>query len=112
MSPLTRRLGHHLFAYVAAQERDFVRALSEADSAVALAPYDALVMGDLSAVLVMSGRPEQAIEWASKAVINDPAMAWYYHGNRGWAYESQGKYQESLEALKLSKMDAFISCRS
>jgi adenylate cyclase len=108
MSPLTRRLGHHLFAFVAAQERDFVRALSEADSAIALAPYDALLLGDLSQVLIMSGRPQQAIEWASKAVINDPAMAWFYHGSQGWAYESQGKYEESLAALKMSKMDVFI----
>ena len=79
---------------MAAQERDFARALSEADSAVALAPYDALLLGDLSEVLIMSGRPQQAIEWTSKAVINDPAMAWYYRGTQGWAYESQGKYQE------------------
>jgi TolB-like protein/class 3 adenylate cyclase len=109
LSPLTRRMGHWFFAYVAAQERDFTRAVGEAETAVSLAPYDAFVLGDLAIVLVISGRPEQAIDWASKAAINDPAMAWNYHGIRGWAYESLGQYEESLAALKLSKTDVFIN---
>src|SRR5262249_34045859 len=102
-------LGHWLFAYVAAHERDFGRALSEANAAVSLAPYDAFVLGDLSSVLIMAGQPDQAIAWASRALINDPAMAWNYHGICGWAYEAQGKYEESLAALKLSRSDVFIS---
>src|SRR5262249_14311130 len=109
LSPQALRLGHWLFAYVAAQERDFARAVSEANAAASLAPYDAFLLGDLSNVLIKAGQPDQAIDWASRAVINDPAMAWYYHGNTGWAYETQGKYEESLAALKLSKSDVFIS---
>lgn len=109
LSPMAQRLGHHLFAFVAAQERDFTRAANEANTAVSLAPYDAFLLGDLSQVLIMAGQPDQAIDWASRATTNDPAMAWYYHGNRGWAYESQGKYEESLAALKLSRSDVFIN---
>lgn len=109
LSPMAQRLGHHLFAFVAAQERDFARAVSEANTAASLAPYDAFLLGDLSQVLIMAGQPDQAIDWASRALVNDPAMAWYYHGNRGWAYETQGKYEESLAALKLSKSDVFIN---
>ena len=109
LSPMAQRLGHYLFAFVAAQERDFARAVSEAKTAVSLAPYDAFLLGDLSQVLIMAGQPDQAIDWASRAVINDPAMAWYYHGSRGWAYETQGKYEESLAALKTSKSDVFIN---
>lgn len=108
LSPMALRLGHHLFAYVAAQERDFTRAVSEAKAAAALAPYDAFLLGDLSQVLIMAGQPDQAIDWASRATTNDPAMAWYYHGNRGWAYESQEKYEESLAALRLSRTDILI----
>ena len=109
LSPMVRRLGHWLFAYVAIAERDFARAASEANTAVSLAPYDAFLLGDLSQILVMAGQPDQAIDWASQAAINDPAMAWYYHGNRGWAYETQGRYEESLAAFKLSKTDTFIN---
>ncbi len=109
LSPMAQRLGHHLFAYVAAQERDFARAVSEANTAASLAPYDAFLLGDLSQILIMAGQPDQAIDWASRAIINDPAMAWYYHGNRGWAYETQGRYEESLAALKLSRSDVFIN---
>jgi hypothetical protein len=36
-------------------------------------------------------------------------MAWYYHGTRGWAYETQGKHEESLAALRLSKTDTWIN---
>jgi adenylate cyclase len=109
LSPLARRLGHWLFAYVAAQERDFARAVSEANTAASLAPYDANLLGDLSQILIMAGQPEQAIDWASKATINDPAWASTYHGFRGWAYETQGKYEESMAALKLTKIDTFIN---
>jgi adenylate cyclase len=109
LSPMAQRLGHHLFAFVGAQERDFARAVSEANAAASLSPYDAFLLGDLSQILIMAGQPDQAIDWASRAVTNDPAMAWYYHGNRGWAYETQGKYEESLAALKLSRSDVFIN---
>ena len=108
LSPMAMRVGHSLFAFVAAQERDFARAVSEANAAASLAPYDAFLLGDLSQVLVMAGQPDQAIDWASRAAINDPAMAWSYHGNRGWAYETQGKYEKSLTALKLSRSDILI----
>jgi adenylate cyclase len=108
LSPMALRLGHHLFAFVAAQERDFARAVNEANAAASLAPYDAFLLGDLSQILIMAGQPDQAIDWASRATTNDPAMAWYYHGNRGWAYETQGKYEESLAALKLSRSDILI----
>jgi adenylate cyclase len=108
LSPMGQRLGHWLFAFVAAQERDFARALREANTAASLAPYDALLLGDLSQVPIMAGQPDEAIDWASRAMINDPAMAWYYHGNIGWAYESQGKYEDSLAALRLSRTDILI----
>jgi tetratricopeptide (TPR) repeat protein len=109
LSPLVRRLGHWLFAYVAAQEGDFERAVSEARTAVSLAPYDAFLLGDIAQIMIIAGEPDQAIEWTTRAAANDPAMAWYYHGTRGWAYETQGKYEESLAALRLSKTDTWIN---
>ena len=93
LSPLVRRLGHWIFAYVAAQERDFERAVSEARTAVSLSPYDAFLLGDIAQIMIIAGEPEQAIEWTTQAVANDPALAWIYHGTRGWAYETQGKYE-------------------
>jgi tetratricopeptide (TPR) repeat protein len=103
LSPPTQRSGHVLYAYVAVQERDFARALSEAEMAASLAPYDASLLGQLSDVLIMCGRPAQAIEWSLKAATNDPAMEWKYQGTKGWALELLGKYEESLAALKLSR---------
>ena len=40
LSPQVKRLAHWLFAWVLTTERDFSRALNEADTAIALAPYD------------------------------------------------------------------------
>jgi adenylate cyclase len=46
--------------------------LSEAETAISLAPYDAFVIGHLSQVAVMSGRPDKAIEWIEFAATHDP----------------------------------------
>jgi adenylate cyclase len=72
LSPQVKRLAHWLFAWVLASEHDFDRALSEAETAISLAPYDAFVIGHLSQVAVMSGRPDKAIEWIEFAATHDP----------------------------------------
>jgi TolB-like protein/class 3 adenylate cyclase len=46
LTPMELRLAHWLLAYVESQERDFGRALDEANAAVALAPFDAFMLGD------------------------------------------------------------------
>lgn len=104
LSPMERRLGHWLFAYVSAQERDFGRSVKEAESAVALAPYDAFLIGDLSQMLIMAGRPAQAIEWLDAAAQKDPANVPYYDLSRGWALTLQGKNEEALVALRNAAM--------
>jgi len=96
LSPLERRLCHWLFANVSVTERDFERALTEAETARRLAPYDAWMNGDLSWVFVAAGQPMQAVESAEAAQARDPANAAYYNGIKAWAFEVAGKPQESL----------------
>jgi adenylate cyclase len=98
LSPLERRLCHWLFANVSLAERDFDRALTEAETAKRLAPYDAWMNADLSAVLFSAGRPMQAVESLTGAQARDPANAAYYNGLKAWALEIAGKPQESLAA--------------
>ena len=56
LSPQVKRLAHWLFAWVLASEYDFGRALNEADTAVALAPYDGDVYGDLALLQITAGK--------------------------------------------------------
>src|SRR5262245_3909453 len=100
LSPQTKRLGHWLMAYVEAQERDFDRAWAETEAAVALAPYDAFMVGNLANVATMAGRPDKAIEWLTMEEQRSPDVNHYYRF--GWAYYVAGRYDEAIEAFKKS----------
>ena len=67
LSPQVKRLAHWLFAQVLTTEGDFDRALEEAEAAISMAPYDASLIGDLSGVPIMSGKPDKALEWIDLA---------------------------------------------
>ena len=99
LSPLVRRHGHWLYAYVSMQEGKFDLAVTEAEKARSLAPYDAWMVGDLSSILLASGKPMQAVEWTEFAAARDPAGAAYDRGLKGWALEVAGKPEESLAAM-------------
>jgi TolB-like protein/class 3 adenylate cyclase/Tfp pilus assembly protein PilF len=98
LSPQTQRLGHWLMAYVKSQERDFERAWAEAEAAVALAPYDAFMLGNLANVATMAGRPDKAIEWLTIEMQRSPDFNHYYR--LGWAHYVAGRYQEAIEAFQ------------
>ncbi len=93
---MEQQLGHWLFAYVRAQERDFERAVKEAEAAVSLAPYDAFMRGDLGIVLTQAVRPAQAVEWIDAAVVLDPANVGYYNYIKGWALEFRASRRTHL----------------
>jgi adenylate cyclase len=105
LSPQVKRLAHWLFAYVLAAERNFDRALSEAETAISLAPYDAFLIGDLSQVAIISGRPDKAMEWIEFATTHDPNAAKHWNYLRGWALRVLGKPEDSLAAYKLADMN-------
>ena len=104
LSPLERRLAHWLASYVSSQKRDFEEGIGHAEAAVALAPYDAFLIGDLSQILIMAGRPEQAIEWANAAASNDPANLPIYQLSEGWALTVLDKPKEALDLLREATM--------
>ena len=107
LSPQVKRLAHWCFAHVLVTERDFGRALSEAETAISSAPFDASLIGDLSVVALMSGRPDKAVEWIEFAAKHDPGSAKIMNYNRGWALRILGKPEDSLAALKQADMGSF-----
>jgi adenylate cyclase len=104
-NPLTPQIAlaaHWLMAYVLLQERDFARAITEAEQAVALAPYDAGVAGNLSMVVTMSGKPDQGIEWVKKGIALDAAQRPWLYYRLGLAYSLKGENEKAIEALTQS----------
>ena len=102
LTPQVKRLAHWAFADVLTTERDFRRALTEADTAVSMAPYDAFAMGALTPVLIMSGEPDRALDWIDRALGRDPNSAKDLSYKKGWALRVLGKYEDSMSAFKQS----------
>ena len=106
LSPLEKRLCYWTTAFINLQKGKFDQALTDAETARNLAPYDAFMIGDLSSVLLASGKPMEAVEWLEFAATRDPANAAYYNGLKGWALEVAGKPEESLAALNAGMLFA------
>jgi adenylate cyclase len=102
LTPQVKRLSHWVFADVLTTEGDFGRALIEADTAVSMAPYDAFAMGTLTPVLIMSGKPDRALDWIDLALGRDPNSARDLSYKKGWALRVLGKYEDSMSAFKQS----------
>jgi adenylate cyclase len=99
LSPQVARLAHWLMAFVLAQEREFDHAVAEAEKAKDMAPYDGFVAGRLAPILIMSGKPDQALEWVELAAAKDPNLNVEWNYKRGWIFCLQGKYEQSIAAL-------------
>jgi TolB-like protein len=105
VSPQVARLAAWLMSYVSLYERDFEVALTQADEALALAPYDSFMRSRLTMVLVQAGRPELALQWADVAAARDPALRWSYSYGRGWALLVLERFEEAAEALAQTKFN-------
>ena len=99
LSPQVARLANWLMGHVFVRERDFEGALAAADRAVNLAPFDTFMLSSLMMVLVQAGRPDQALQWADQVAARDPALGWFYHHRRGWAYLVLRKFEEAVDSL-------------
>ena len=102
LSPQVKRLAHWLFAWVLASEGDFSRALNEADTAIALAPYDAFVLNNLAQLLITAGKLDKGLEWIDFARAHDPNGLKQQNYNKGLALRLLGKYDDSIAAFRQS----------
>jgi tetratricopeptide (TPR) repeat protein len=87
-------------AYVLAQETDYDGAIAEADMAIKLAPYDAFMLGSLSAINIIAVRPERAIAQIKDAMVRDPQNSEVNSFRLSWAYNVMGDYEKSIAAAK------------
>jgi adenylate cyclase len=99
-SRLVQWRGRKLMAYIHWTEGDFVRAVADAEAAVALNPDDADTLSFLSRVQIAAGNPARAIEWVQESTRLDPTI-WRNTRILAWAYYLTGAYEQSIEAAKV-----------
>lgn len=71
-SPLIRRVGHVVMAFVHLAEGRNEEAVVEAEAAIALAPYDGQLVYFLAEIPITAGRPQLALEWIERAAARYP----------------------------------------
>jgi adenylate cyclase len=87
-------------SFVAAFERDFDRAKSEADIALTLNPNAAEAYGTLGSIRIFSGNPLEAIPALERAMQLDPAYTQQYLHLLGVANLLAGKYETAAALLR------------
>lgn len=95
LAPETQRAAHWLNAMVLMQRGEFDDAVYEAERTIALAPYDARVLRNLTDVLIADGRYEMALEWLDRAEPREPGRENEYVLQRALIYRLMGRYEDA-----------------
>jgi adenylate cyclase len=81
-------------------QRQFDRAVADAERATFLDPNSAFANSTLADALISFGKPEKAIPAAQKAMRLDPSGHDVYLGSVGFAYFLMGRNEEAIPVLK------------
>jgi TolB-like protein/class 3 adenylate cyclase/Flp pilus assembly protein TadD len=103
---------HWTLGYVYLYLRDFDRAISEYERALALNSNDADFLAQMTIALTLMGRPEQAIAQLKKAMRMNPRHPSWYWTVLGGAYYERGRYDEALATLKQNNKPSFFDHRN
>ncbi len=95
-------LGHIMQGIIYLLEKQYDRAVSEGERALALGPNLALVNSLYAIILRLSGRPEEAIVLMKTAMRLAPYYPVNYLMILGECYRLTGRLEEAVEALRLS----------
>jgi TolB-like protein len=108
-SPQARRLGHWAMAWTQQMKGDLPRALAEAKAAIALAPYDTYMVGDLAAILAMAGEPGDAVALLENMRSRNPNFQDYWE--LALAYYLAGDDERAIDAAlkhRLVSLDRYV----
>ena len=107
-------VAHGLLGYAYMYKQQYEEGVAEEERAIALDPNNADAYVWLSEILNMAGRPQEAIESATKAMRLNPRYPPFYAFNVGWAYTLTGRYEEAIATLKqvLSRNPNFFSAHA
>ena len=93
-------LGHFVGAMVAGRQREFERAVAEANAALALSPNYAPACGLLASFELFAGRPLGAIAQMERNARLDPVVSQQGLQFLGMAYLVAGKYETAAMIFK------------
>jgi adenylate cyclase len=93
-------LGHFVSAMVAGRQREFERAVAEANAALALSPNFAPARGLLASFELFAGRPLEAIAQMERNARLDPVVSQQGLQFLGMAYLVAGKYETAVVIFK------------
>ena len=92
--------GHALLGYLYFWDRQYEKAISEQERAIALSPSSADMNATYANNLVYSGRPLEAIPLIKKAVRLNPYCPSYYYSILADACRLTGQFEEGISAGK------------
>lgn len=103
--------GHWLLAWLHVfRDRDFDRAIAEADATLAIAPNHPDALTSLCTVFLYAGQPDVCLANLNKAMSPAGKPPWWYaYRNYGWAYYLKDRCGEAIKHLaKVTKRDINI----
>jgi len=91
---------HAILGNVYAWKKQHDQAVAEGERAIILAPNWADGHVWLAQILILAGRPADAIGLVEKAMRLNPQYPAWYSGTLGWAYRFTRRYEEAITVLK------------
>jgi adenylate cyclase len=92
-------LGHHLLGKVYLWKKQYEKAITRLEKAIALSPNYADHLVGLGYILNFAGRPKESIGLVKKAMRLNPIYPAFYLWELGHAYFLTGRYEEAVETL-------------
>ncbi|MBI4763917.1 MAG: tetratricopeptide repeat protein [Deltaproteobacteria bacterium] len=91
---------HGLLSYLYSLKREYDKAISEGERAMALSPNGAIANEQYATSLYHAGRLEEAIPLFQKAIRLNPIGSWMAYNCLGVSYNIMGQFEEAVSALK------------
>jgi tetratricopeptide (TPR) repeat protein len=95
---------HRLKAYINLRSRLYDEAIAEAERAIALAPNDPMMHGCMAYILNHAGSPKEAINYAKKAMRQDPGYTAWALSRIGKSHFCMGQLEEAVTFLEKAIM--------
>ena len=108
LSPEVQRSAHWLNAFVLMQRGDYDDGVAEAERTIAITPYDARVLRQLTDVLIADGEYDMALDWLARAEPREPGREDEYVLQRALVFRLMGRYDEAVaEYAKVPEPDVY-----
>lgn len=111
--------GHWLLAHTNIwYKRNYDLALDEALEALKIVPNDSLALADLADIPIYAGKPDLAIEWATRAIERELQVPSWYYRQLGLAFHQKGDCVQALEEFgkvswfDLRKITSQVACNT